>query len=268
METNTQTALWNLTTSGCEINPATQLKIEKCLSTQLAQFPGRSEVSLVISKPDENLWNFDVSLRYNRGHIAILKSGTTLTEVIDAGLAEFTKDIKAHKFQYAIETFHFDKTNEYDYFTEVSTESFAQPKRRLSTLVVEDDPAAAAILRATLKSIGCDVAHHDTPRAALKAIGEIRYDLLVLDWNLPYMKGSDFLIAADQLLQKADLAGQALRQIPVVICTSLPLTEISLPPVAHFFFYNHWHKGMPFSSVFGSVDETTKRILDRQQFAA
>ncbi|MBC7458419.1 MAG: hypothetical protein H7235_09085, partial [Bdellovibrionaceae bacterium] len=61
---------------------------------------------------------------------------------------------------------------------------------------------------------------------------------------------------------------QPLRQIPVVICTSLPIEEIKLPAVSHFCFYNHWHKGLPFSSVLGSVDEVTKKVMARNRIAA
>ena len=209
-----------------------------------------------------------MSARYNRGHIAVNKSAASLEQAIRAGLLEFTKNLQDHRMQYEIETFHFDKTGEFDYYTEVSTESFAKPKKRIQTLVIEDDPAAATILKSTLKSVGCDVDHRDLPSEGLMALVEHQYDLLVLDWNLPYMKGSQFLIEADKLLRQADRDGQPVRQIPVVICTSLPLEEITLPPVTHFYFYNHWHKGLPFSSVFGSVEETTRKVSARQQFAA
>ena len=107
--------------------------------------------------------------------------------------------------------------------------------------------------------------HFDLPSKALQAISTKRFDFLVLDWNLPYMKGGQFLVEADRILKARDIPGQPTRHIPVVICTSMPLSDIILPPVTHFFFYNHWHKSLPFSSVLGSVDEVTKNITIRNQ---
>ena len=253
----------NLTTTNCEVDDMLRFQIERTLAQQISELPSHAEMNMNISKNSDLDWSFDLSLRYNRGHVALKKSAPSLTEVVNQGLTEFVRNLQMHKFQLAIETFHFDKSGEYDYYTEVSTESYAQPKRPLSVLIVEDDPAAATVLQATLKSLGCEVDHCDLPEYALGALLNHRYDLLILDWNLPYMKGGDFLKEADHLMKKADRAGVPVRQIPVVICTSLPLQEIALPPVSHFFFYNHWHKSLPFSSVFGTINETTKQVLTR-----
>ncbi len=257
-----------LTTTNCEVNDLLRFQIERTLAQQISELPSHAAMNMNISKNNDLDWTFDLSLRYNRGHVALKKTARSLSEVIDQGLTEFTRNLQMHKFQLAIETFHFDKTAEYDYYTEVSTESYAQPKRPLSILIVEDDPAAALVLQSTLKSLGCEVDHCDLPEYALAALQNHRYDLLILDWNLPYMKGGDFLKEADQQLKKADRPGLPVRQVPVVICTSLPLQEITLPPVSHFSFYNHWHKGLPFSSIFGAVDETTKQVLARNLKAA
>lgn len=182
----------NLNVSGFQIDEMTRFKIMKNLETDIAFFPNHSTVEILILKQDEHKWEFDISMRYLRGHVATTQTATTFSDVIAKGLAEFRRNLQIHEIQASVETFHFDKSAEYDFYTEVSTEGLSIPARKLSTLIVEDDPAAAVVLKTTLSAIGCNVDHFDLPGLALEAIISKRYDLLVLDWNLPYMKGSDF----------------------------------------------------------------------------
>lgn len=258
----------NLTLNNCEISEMSHFRIIDELEFLLLRFPNHSTVDLTLSKNEKHHWTFDLSMKHSRGHVAVVTSEKTLDQVITSGLLKFKKNLQIHELQAAIEAFHFDKAGEYDYYTEVSNGTLAMPKRKLSTLLVEDDPASAVVLTATLNALGCSVDYFSMPDTALSAILTKRYDLLVLDWNLPYMKGGEFLVAADRLLQKADRSGVPPRQVPVVICTSMPIEEINLPAVSHFCFYNHWHKSLPFSSVLGSLDETTKKITVRNHIAS
>lgn len=256
----------NLNTLNCELSDLNRFKVMSRLQSE--SLPSGSNVSLTITQNYEELWVFDLSLKYARGHIATLQTDTTLDKVIESGLADLRRNLDVHKIQSLVETFHFDKANEYDFFTEISQEAQFKDKPNLNTMILEDDPAASIVLQTTLKSLGCLVDSYELPATALDAIVKKRYDLLVLDWNLPYMKGHEFLIAADCLLKKRDVQGQPNRMIPVVICTSIALEDITLPPVSHFFFCNHWHKSLPFSSVLNSFDVTTKQINGRKKVAA
>ncbi len=259
----------DIITNDCEMSDLTRQQIAKDLEYSLSRFPdNKSQVKLIISKGQGETWSFDLSMRYTRGHVAIARTETSLLQAVELGMKEFKNNIRMHEFQWSIETFHFDKSGEFDYYTELSHGTLPTPNRKLSTLIVEDDPAASVVLEATLKALGCSVDHFDMPSDALNAIGTKRYDLLVLDWNLPYMKGGEFLAAADEMLRRAHLEGRPPRKVPVVICTSLPFEDIMLPPVSHFFLFNYWHKSLPFSSVLGSVDETTRKITVRNQFIA
>lgn len=257
-----------LITNNCEISVGTRLQITSEIEREVKQFPEQSQIKISITKFNDRHWTFDLSMRYTRGHIATTKSAISLEKAISGGLNEFKNDLRVHEFQWTIETFHFDKCGEYDYFTEVSSILLSRPKRKLSALIVEDDPAASVVLKSTLEAHGCNVDHFDLPQDALESIKTKRYDFLILDWNLPYMKGGEFLTTADLILQKADRQGQPLRQVPVVICTSMQLGNISVPDVSHFFIVNHWHKSLPFSSILGSVEDTTVKITVRNQHVA
>lgn len=257
-----------IVTSHCEIDEGMRQRISRELEDEIKRFHDHSQIELKISQFNERYWTFDLSMRYTRGHVATSKNALSMEQAIRGGLNEFKNDLRTHEFQWSVETFHFDKSGEYDYFTEVSQAILPIPQRKLKALVLEDDPAAAVVLTATLSAHGCNVHQFEVPDKALRAIQDSRYDLLILDWNLPYMKGGDFLKAADKLLEKADRHGQRQRQIPVVICTSMPLGNIRVPDVEHFFVVNYWHKSLPFSSILGSVEETTKKVTERNQIAA
>ncbi len=258
----------NIIANNCEVSELTRQSLTTDLDNEITRFPGHSEIKIILSRTNEQEWTFDLSMRYGRGHVATTKSGNSLENSIESGLTQFRSDLRIHEFQWAVETFHFDKSGEYDYYTEATNGTLSMPQRKLSALIVEDDPAASVVLEATLKSLGCDVTKFDLPTEALESLKTKRFDLLVLDWNLPYMKGGDFLLAADQYLQKADRIGQPQRQVPVVICTSMQKKDLQLPIVSHFFVTNFWHKSLPFSSIFDSIDETTKKISARNKITA
>jgi two-component sensor histidine kinase len=67
-----------------------------------------------------------------------------------------------------------------------------------SILIAEDDPGVAELVREGLEEIGCACEAVATGKAALAALRERRYDLLVLDYSLPDMR-------ADQLLLEPSL---------------------------------------------------------------
>jgi len=76
----------------------------------------------------------------------------------------------------------------------------AVPERKLSVLVVDDNEINALLLRAVLGGLGHRVMEcHDGP-AALAAVESQRFDLVLLDLNLPGMGGS---AVAAELRQRA-----------------------------------------------------------------
>ena len=62
-------------------------------------------------------------------------------------------------------------------------------QRRPRVLLAEDDPASARFLSASLETLGCRVLSHATGSAALQAATDTRFDLLVIDCQLPDREG-------------------------------------------------------------------------------
>jgi CheY-like chemotaxis protein len=83
-------------------------------------------------------------------------------------------------------------------------------------LLVEDDDAARHRMRVELEQNGWQVSEAEHGRNALKHLGEVRVDAIVLDLIMPEMDGFEFL---ETMRRRAEW-----REIPVVIVTSKDLT--------------------------------------------
>ncbi len=68
-------------------------------------------------------------------------------------------------------------------------------KPRGKVLLVEDEPAHATLIAEALRSLAAEVEHVGTATAALGALTERRFDLVVLDIGLPDMSGVAMLAA-------------------------------------------------------------------------
>ena len=90
-------------------------------------------------------------------------------------------------------------------------------RRGSQVVVVDDDPVACDLMRATLADVGVDAPCFGSGAAALEALRELRPSAIVLDLIMPGMDGFEVL---DRLRRN-----DALRDTPVFIWTSLLLTD-------------------------------------------
>jgi PAS domain S-box-containing protein len=91
------------------------------------------------------------------------------------------------------------------------------PDRPAQVMVIDDDPLALDLLRATLQGLGVQVTCRLDARQALREIGQHRPDLIVLDLMMPGFDGFATLAALRQMPQ--------WRDTPVFIWTSMVLTD-------------------------------------------
>lgn len=90
--------------------------------------------------------------------------------------------------------------------------SGAESNERGLVLIADDDPSIRTLLRTILGRAGFGVAEAADGRQAVERARELRPDLVVMDWEMPYLDGRD---AAAEL--KSDLA---TAQLPIVMLTS------------------------------------------------
>jgi len=81
----------------------------------------------------------------------------------------------------------------------------------LRLLIVDDEEAARYGMRRALESFGCEIAEADSAEAARALANNSRFDLLLLDVNLPGISGLDFL---------KELQGDASHSPLVIIITA------------------------------------------------
>lgn len=62
--------------------------------------------------------------------------------------------------------------------------------------LLEDDPAQAAMVKGWLEDAGHEVSHYERGQDLLDAIPSARFDLLILDWELPDVNGVEVLAQA------------------------------------------------------------------------
>ncbi len=89
-----------------------------------------------------------------------------------------------------------------------------------TVLVVDDDPGILDLHSRLVTQIGCQAITARNGREALKAIGQTRPDLILLDLMMPEMDGFAVLDALQ--------AQEALRNIPVIILTAHLLSEADI----------------------------------------
>ena len=87
-------------------------------------------------------------------------------------------------------------------------------------LVVEDHPVNREVAGAVLESIGCSVSVADDGRQAVEACRKGRFDLVLMDIQMPNMDGRE----ATRVI-RADEAARGLPRMPIIALTANALSE-------------------------------------------
>lgn len=89
----------------------------------------------------------------------------------------------------------------------------------LRVLLAEDSPAVQLVMRATLENAGFIVDVANDGAEALSNVGRMRYDVIVLDWNMPKLDGIE-------VLRRLRGAPGLNDKTPVVIATAAPSSPL------------------------------------------
>ena len=93
-----------------------------------------------------------------------------------------------------------------------------------SVLVVDDEADIAGLLRLLLEGAGYQVAVAGDGRAALRLLGESRFDLVLSDVMMPFLDGAE--------LAATMRADPALRDIPLVLMSAAHAAAQAIPHAA------------------------------------
>lgn len=242
-----------------EILKKIKLKLERLKE----QLPSDSFGEVVIDIIPSGFWVIDFSVKYSRGHIAVKRFGVNLDLSIDRVIGEMNERLRLWHSQREIETFRLDRSVEHDYYSEI-IELIKLKPNGLNVMALDDDPAALSVIQKVFTSLGCNVKTFSAPDDALEELLDKNCDLLILDWNLPYKNGKEFLLEANAKLAEQVKNGIKKAKVPVAICSSLAVKEIDVPRVEYFQFLYPWHKEIPFSSIVSSFEKTMKNLTHQK----
>lgn len=127
-------------------------------------------------------------------------------------------------------------------------------------LIVDDDPFCGKILKNLFLSLGMMPRVLSEPEAAIHEITSGAYDLLVLDWCLPYMDGGTLLRKAEEALSSMESKHKPL-QIPVVVCSGKSRDQVHLPEKSkNFPVIDYWEKGISFLTALERAEKMVSLI--------
>jgi CheY-like chemotaxis protein len=112
---------------------------------------------------------------------------------------------------------------------------------KIKVLVVDDETSAQFVAGALLESRGCQIQSALNGRVAMKLMMNTNYDLVVLDWEMPDLKGSETMLEAQKLFRQWH-KNFIQKRIPLVLYTSVPPEILDLPHVECFQLIDYWNK--------------------------
>jgi signal transduction histidine kinase/CheY-like chemotaxis protein len=125
--------------------------------------------------------------------------GTTVTVQVDVGRAEpAASDLPAESAPHP-----------------TTDDGTPAPEYRPAVLLVEDNPINQIVATEMLRQLGCDVSQADTGNTAVACATSRRFDLVLMDWQLPEMDGLEAIRRI-----RAHETGQGQERIPIYSLTA------------------------------------------------
>lgn len=131
-------------------------------------------------------------------------------------------------------------------------------KKTKRILIIEDDTDMADILRRSLKmNYNCIVNTAQDPFEAMNLMAEKFYDLIILDWQLPGLNGSETLVQAEKGLRlEPSMPIQWDRaKVPVVVFSTSQKNECHVKKTKHFDYVGHVSKQQSIGSIVEAIGE-------------
>jgi CheY-like chemotaxis protein len=123
---------------------------------------------------------------------------------------------------------------------------FSSSKARsgFRVLLVDDSPNTLMLIKSVLSSRNCIIKTVDSGLKAIEELTREKYDLMVLDYFMPGLNGTETLNLADQAIKGRKVTDTDF-QIPVIEYSSARDESISPKPLNHFTLVGKLSKSMP-----------------------
>lgn len=135
---------------------------------------------------------------------------------------------------------------------------FKSFKKTKKILMIEDDfDMAEVIINALKMRYHCTIDMAQDPFEAMNLMTDKFYDLIILDWQLPGLNGTETLVQAEKglKLEPAIPIQWDQSKVPVVIFTSSKKNECLPRRTKHFNYVGYISKTQPLKSVINALGE-------------
>lgn len=146
----------------------------------------------------------------------------------------------------------------FNHFTQKTFRPFKSFKKTKKILMIEDDLDMAELIISSLKMrYHCAIDVAQDPFEAMNLMTDKFYDLIILDWQLPGLNGTETLVQAEKGLKLEPSIPIQWDQskVPVVIFTSSKKNECLPRRTKHFNYVGFISKSQPLNSVIEAMGE-------------
>jgi CheY-like chemotaxis protein len=218
--------------------------------------------TLVYIERRSDLYEMSISIHHGGGEILVSAKGNTYESTHKKALVKTWQEIRrwrTNRFDEQELPFSQKKT------LRLKRESLIQHLKQSSQsniLIVDDDPFSTKLVESCFQKLGCSTNLVTTGFEAVDQMTSKSYDLVVLDWNMPDINGSETIKSAQNLIAH-DLKLNRLwgaRKLPVVVFSGQSQKAISFPKCNHFQNLGFWSKAMPASDLSSQVSSELNRL--------
>jgi CheY-like chemotaxis protein len=126
-------------------------------------------------------------------------------------------------------------------------------------LLVDDDPLSIKVLEACFQQNGCRTVAVENGERALEKIEKKKFDLIVMDWNMPRLDGGQTICALDRKISQRALRPES-EKMPVLTYSIYEKNKIQFPNTKNFFRIGHLSKMASYRALQSVTSEFLRRL--------
>lgn len=103
-------------------------------------------------------------------------------------------------------------------------------------LIIDDDNSSRKIAKYFLEKMGFNITEAQNGELGILNLMNEGQDIVILDWKMPNLNGSDTMILFDAVLKQARFETKSLFKLPIttIIYSSVNLYELEFPATTYF----------------------------------
>jgi CheY-like chemotaxis protein len=135
------------------------------------------------------------------------------------------------------------------------------PEHGFDVLLVDDDPLSIKLLETCFHQNGCRTVAVENGERALEKMEKKKFDLIVMDWNMPRLDGGKTLSALDRKMSiKAARSGAEFGKLPVLTYSIYEKNKIQFPDTKNFFRMGHLSKMASYQALQSVTSEFLRKL--------